>query len=127
MRISDWSSDVCSSDLYLGESLKDLQARKQCPLGIILVGGRITEIRHDCVTNVACKLPSMPSHNGTACVQEPFSQPADALRNGPDRKFRRSHAVPQKYCQSPSLCRGGYLVLRVSPSISPTTPFPRST
>src|SRR3546814_18405936 len=90
MRISDWSSDVCSSDL------------------------------------VACKLPSMPSHNGTACVQEPFYQPAEVLRIEPVRIFRRCHDVAKKYCQMTSLCRGGVMVRRVQRRDCAQQPLPRS-
>src|SRR3546814_20382248 len=40
MRISDWSSDVCSSDLAIGEATADnlAESRRQCELWIKLNG-----------------------------------------------------------------------------------------
>src|SRR3546814_4360591 len=68
----------------------------------------------------------MPSHNGTACVQEPFYQPAEVLRIEPVRIFRRCHDVAKKYCQMTSLCRGGVMVRRVQRRDCAQQPLPRS-
>src|SRR3546814_2315359 len=40
MRISDWSSDVCSSDLYLGSILKLCQDRRGIQKNLTYVAGR---------------------------------------------------------------------------------------
>src|SRR3546814_17134614 len=84
MRISDWSSDVCSSDLALAVTLHPQRIGR--PIGSDCRRRRPTPILPGQET-----FATKGKENGAASqvVAEPDHQPATALRQAPDKPARR--------------------------------------
>src|SRR3546814_18541765 len=85
MRISDWSSDVCSSDLIV---LASCACEPQSDL-ILNLESRLNDTRGDIYDGFdwACLLPDFkddPAYTQACAVQKRYFDPADAEHNASD-------------------------------------------
>src|SRR3546814_9633176 len=83
MRISDWSSDVCSSDLRCGPTLRHMRAKPpQMPQKGLCIGKARLNSKVEDVRLMSARRHCAKRRNGRICGHG-FLQPADAVRRAP--------------------------------------------